>query len=338
LLPPLVILATLATIIASQAVISGVFSLTRQAMQLGYIPRMRVVYTSASRMGQIYIPQINWLLMLCTLGLVLGFQRSSKLAAAYGVAVTTTMVITTGLFYLVARNLWRWSWPKAALLTTLFLLVDLAFFSANIIKVAHGAWLPLLIGAMAFILLTTWRRGRAALAAKLYSNAMRLEEFVDKIVSTQRNRTPGNAVFMAGLSENTPPALLHNFEHNKTIHQRVVIMTILTREAPTVPKAERLQVRDLGRGFYRVVASFGYMEQPSVPLVFELLSEQGLRLAMSRTSFFVGRERLLPDRTPMMPLWREKIFSFMSRNALGATTYFGIPSDRVIEVGARVEI
>jgi KUP system potassium uptake protein len=338
LLVPLVVLATAATVIASQAVIAGAFSLTRQAMQLGYLPRLRIIHTSESERGQIYIPQINWFLMVCTIFLVLGFQTSGGLAAAYGVAVTTTMLIATILFYVVARKKWHWSRLKAGLPVGIFVVVDLTFFLANISKIAHGAWFPLAIGAVVFLMLTTWKKGRAILVQKQYGDNPPLVDFVSDIASNPPVRVPGKAVFMAGITGNTPPALLHNLKHNKVLHAENAVLTVITEDVPRVERSNKVEVLPMGNGFYRVVGHFGFMEEPNVPHLLAIAREQGLDFDIEEVSFFIGRERLLPDRHPAMSVWREKIFSFMSRNALIATNYFHIPPDQVIELGAQIKI
>lgn len=337
-LVPLVILATMATIIASQAVISGAFSLTRQAIQLGYLPRLRIVHTSPTEIGQIYLPEVNFALMVTTIGLVLGFRSSSQLAAAYGVAVTTTMLITSILFFLLARRIWKWSLLKAGAPVALFLIVDFAFFAANISKVAHGAWFPLVIGAITFLLMTTWKKGRAILYEKMYASNPRFEDFLAEIGTNPPTRVPGKAVFMAGGSDTVPPALLHNLKHNKILHTEVALITVTTEEVPRIPRSEKVDVRDLGQGFHRVLARYGFMEEPNIPYVLALAREKGLDFELSEVSFFLGREHLLPDRRPMMAVWREKIFAIMTHNAQGATAYFHLPPDQVVELGAQIEI
>jgi KUP system potassium uptake protein len=335
---PLVVLAAAATVIASQAVISGAFSLTRQAIQLGYLPRMRIIHTSASEIGQIYIPQVNWLLMVATIVLVLGFKSSSNLAAAYGVAVTTTMAVTTILFFIVAHKKWGWSLPAAGALSLVFLIVDLSFFSANVSKIAHGAWFPLAIGACVFLLFTTWKKGRSILAEKIYSKSPSIEEFLSRIREEQPLRVRGKAVFMAGIQNALPPALLRNFEHNGVLHKEVTILTVVTEEVPRIPTMEKVEVQEFGSGFWKVVARYGYMEQPTVSHVFALARDKGLDFAIEEINFFIGREQIKSDRKPLMPIWREYIFAFLSRNALGATAFFEIPPKQVMEIGAQVEI
>ncbi len=337
-LVPLVLLATCATIIASQAVISGAFSLTRQAIQLGYLPRLRVVHTSPTEIGQIYIPQVNTLLMVATIALVLSFRSSSRLAAAYGVAVTSTMLITTILFFAVARYRWRWPLVAAALPVSIFLVVDLAFFSANISKILHGAWFPLVIGAIAFTFLTTWRKGRSILAQRLNARGITPREFIDLIEGHPPTRVPGKAVFMTGSAGSVPPALLHNLKHNKVLHSQIAFLTIVTEETPRVPRDEKVEVTDLGRGFFRVLARYGFMEEPNVPYVLALAKEKGLEFELQETSFFLGREKLISRRRPALPRWRLKLFDFMSRNATGATEFFMIPPGQVVELGTQVTI
>lgn len=337
-LVPLVMLATAATIIASQAVISGAFSLTRQAIQLGYLPRMQIIHTSSEEMGQIYIPQINTMLMLTTLALVLAFGSSSRLAAAYGVAVTTTMLITSMLFFAVATRCWRWHRLYAGCLVALFMIVDLAFFGANISKITHGAWFPLLIGAGAFLVMTTWDRGRAMVESKVYGQSPPLDEFLRELQAEPPTRIPGKAVYLAGSSAVAPSALLRNLRHNRSLHAEVGIMTLLTEDIPSVNRDHKVEVEKLETGFYRVVAHFGFIEEPSVPYVLALAREKGLPFELAEVSFFLGRERLMPARRPAMSAWRRQLFIFMSRNALGVSDYFHIPPEQVAELGAQIEI
>jgi KUP system potassium uptake protein len=334
----MVALATAATVIASQAVISGAFSLTRQAVQLGYIPRIEIVHTSGQAIGQIYIPAINWLLMFSTFGLVLGFQKSTNLAAAYGVAVTTTMVITTILAYVVARRLWGWKVGWVAPVAAFFLLIDGSFFGANIIKVPDGGWFPLLIGTLVYTVLSTWKKGREILAERLREEALPLEEFVANVKPETPPRVPGTAIFMARDAQGTPPALLHNLKHNKVLHSKVLILSMMTEEVPTVPSEERIEIQPLGKEFYRVIAHYGFMEAPEIPEVMDLLKEKEIHLEPMATSFFLSRETLIPSKTPGMALWREKLFSVMSRNAQRPTDYFRIPVNRVVELGMQVRL
>jgi KUP system potassium uptake protein len=338
MLIPLVVLATLAAVIASQALISAVFSLTRQAVQLGYSPRLEIQHTSAYTMGQIYIRQVNWGLMFATLLLVVTFKTSSSLAAAYGIAVTATMAITTILAYVVERHVWGWSRPVAGLVTGVFLIVDLAFFGANALKIAHGGWVPLLIASGVYLLMSTWKRGRQILGARLRERAYPFPDFLKDIARRPPTRVPGTAVFMTGSGAGTPRTLLHNLEHNKVLHEQVVLLTVMTADVPHVPLEDRVQVEALGEHFYRVTLTYGFIEEPDVPAGLELARTQGLRIDPSETSYFLGRETLLAKRNAGMPVWREKLFVLMSSNAMRATTYFKIPSERVLELGIQLEL
>lgn len=335
---PLVILATLATIIASQAVISGVFSLTRQAAQLGYAPRISVIHTSEKEIGQIYIPGANWALMIATILLVLGFKSSSNLAAAYGVAVTSTMIITTILAYFVARHMWHWKLPYAILVTAGFLFVDLAFFGANIIKVAQGGWFPLLVGIFVFTLFTTWKRGRQLLATKLQQTMFPLKNFIADATSTNFMRCPGTAIYLNSDPDGTPIAMLHNIKHNMVLHQKNVVVTIVTEEVPHVPPKERFQFEDLGAGFYKVVLRYGFMEDPDVPAALQNLKMHGLDIDPMRATYILSRNTLLASKYPGMALWREKLFVFLTRNASRPTEFFRLPPNRVVELGMQIEI
>ena len=335
---PLVALATAATIIASQAVISGSFSLTRQAIQLGYCPRLRIEHTASDEIGQVYVPRINWILMAATILLVVSFGSSSKLAAAYGVAVTTTMVLTTLLFYVVARERWKWSRLAAGAPAVLFLFVDLAYFSANIGKIAHGAWFPLAIGVVVFTLLATWKRGRETLARRFRAKAVPLDKFFARIRKEKPARVPGRAVFMTGNPDLAPPALLHNLEHNKVLHEEVVLLTVVTEEVPKIPPRERVELTPLKNGFFVLRARYGFMQDPDIPRVLRKAKEMGLEMTLKETSFFLGREALLARGKSGMARWREKLFTLMSRNAQDATAFFHIPPARVVELGARVEL
>jgi KUP system potassium uptake protein len=338
ILYPLIGLSTAATIIASQAVISGAFSLTQQAVQLGYCPRVRIEHTSPEQIGQIYAPGVNWTLMLATIALVLGFRSSSNLASAYGVAVTSTMVITTLLLHVVMREVWRWSPLRAALPTGLFLVLDLAFFGANIVKVPQGGWFALVIAAAVYLLMATWKRGRELLGDRLGEKMTPLEEFVTETAAGAPTRVPGTAIFMTRSPTGTPPALVHNLEHNKVLHERVVLINVITETIPRVPKEERLEVEDLGHGFHSVIAHYGFAEHPSVLEILGRCTARGLDVHPYRSTFFLGREALLATARPGMAIWREKLFAFMARNALGATTYYRIPPERVFEVGVYVEL
>jgi KUP system potassium uptake protein len=338
LLYPLVGLATMAAIIASQALISGAFSLTRQAIQLGYSPRLDIEYTSPQQQGQIYMPQVNWILMLATVGLVVGFRSSSALAAAYGIAVTSTMVITTLLAYLVARRSWGVARPIAGSLAAFFLFIELGFFAANIIKIPHGGWFPLVIGAMLYLLLSTWKRGRALLASRLRERLYPFERFMQDIAAEPPHRVPGTAVFMTSNLVGTPPTLLHNLEHNHVLHERVILLTVVTSDVPHVAEADRLAVDPLGHGFFRVTLRYGFMEEPDVPGALMSGAEHGLAIAVEHTTFFLGMETLLSTQREGMPRWRERLFALMSRNAVRATSFFRIPPERVVELGMQIEL
>jgi KUP system potassium uptake protein len=336
---PLVVLATLAASVASQAVISGAYSLTRQAVQLGYLPRLDIEHTSAREIGQIYIPAINWALMFACIGLVIGFGSSSRLAAAYGIAVTTTMVITTILLYAVARHLWHWSRLTAGALCGFFLIFDLAFFGANVIKIADGGWFPLLVAAAIYILMTTWRTGRRILNSRLNEGALSLELFLSSMSKNPPTRVPGTAIFMYRNPEVTPQALLHNLKHNKVLHQTVVLMTVVTEEIPHLPDDDRVTVAPLGHGIFRMQVRYGFMEDPDIPRVLEGVKVAGLSVKPMETTFFLGRETLIATkRRPGMALWRETVFVWMMRNATSAAFYFKLPPNRVVELGAQIEL
>ena len=336
---PLLILATMAAVIASQAVISGVFSLTRQAIQLGYAPRMEIIHTSAREIGQIYIPFANWALMAATIVLVLGFRTSSNIAAAYGIAVTTTMIITTLLAFVVARRLWGWKLWIAVGVTAVFLMADLAFFGANIVKVAQGGWFPLVVAGAVFAVFTSWRRGRSAQAARLAEVSLPLDLVIGDVVRRDLHRVPGTAVFMTGQASGTPPALLHNIKHNKVIHEKNVVMTVLTEEAPHVAPKERIVFEELGHGFYRVIARYGFMEDPDVPGVLRSLKERhGLTVDPASATFMLSRSTVLSRRKSLFGRILDALFIFMQRNALFATRFFRLPPNRVIEIGMQVEI
>jgi KUP system potassium uptake protein len=335
---PLVIVSTIAASIASQAVISGAFSLTRQAVQLGYMPRLEMRHTSAREIGQIYIPSTNWALMIGTIGLVLGFRTSSNLAAAYGVAVTATMAITTVLLFVVTRQIWGWSPLRALLLMGAFLVIDLAFFGANMIKVAHGGWFPLLVAAAIFTLMTTWRRGRRILTDRIREEAMADHAFVTSILRHPPPRVSGTAVFMDRTVDGIPLALLHNLKHNKVLHEKVILLTIVTEEVPYVPDEEQITVKDLGEGIYRIIARHGFMEYVDVPEMLGSVDVPGVSFDSDHTTFFLGRETLLATARPGMAIWRERLFAWMTRNAQGAALFFRLPPNRVVEVGAQIEL
>jgi KUP system potassium uptake protein len=335
---PAVLLATVATVIASQALISGAFSLTLQAVQLGYSPRMRIEHTSARERGQIYVPAVNWMLMASCIGLVLGFRSSSALAAAYGIAVTTTMTITTLLFYFVAREKWGWSRAVALLVAGGFLLIDVAFWGANLLKIPQGGWFPLVVAAVVFTLLSTWKRGRQILAKRLRESAPDRAGFLGALMVNPPHRVAGTAVFMYGSAQQTPPALLHNLKHNKVLHQRVVFLIVHTEEVPYVTAEERLRVQSLDHGMWQVDLYYGFMEDVDIPAALGTVQEAGLSFKPLETTYFLGRETVIASGHPGMALWRERLFSVLSRNAQSATTFFRLPPNRVVELGAQVEI
>ena len=338
MLYPLVVLATLASVIASQALISGVFSLSRQAIQLGLSPRMQIIHTSRKEIGQIYLPQMNWALLIGCIYLVITFKSSSGLAAAYGFSVATDMVITTILMFVVARKVWGWNLALAVPVMLFFLVVDLIFFSANIIKIPQGGYVPLIIGTVIFTLMSTWRRGRQILAERLRNSVIHLDKFLKQIQVAGYARVPGAAVYMVGDPATTPPAMVHNVKHNKVVHELVVILTLITKEIPTVAGPERVKIERIEESIYRVIAKYGFTETPDVMEIMKLLSEAGVPIEVDKTTFFLGRETLIASENPGMAIWREHLFSFMSRNAQRATAFFNIPANQVIEVGIQVEI
>jgi KUP system potassium uptake protein len=335
-LMPLVALSTMATIIASQALISGAFSITRQATMLGFWPRVQIHHTSAKEIGQIYVPSINWGLMVATITLVIVFGSSANLVAAYGIAVTTTMVITTALAYVVARHVWGWSWLKAAAVTSLLIGIDLAFFSANAVKIPQGGWVPLVVGAFIFLLMTTWKRGRAMIAERINEEIIPLEDFFEVMRIERPARVPGTAVFMTSNPHGTPTALMHNFQHNRVVHQQVILLTILTEEVSYVLPHERVTVHPLPEGFVRVVARYGFMEVPDLK---ELLLRKDTPMPpIEHTTFFLGRETLHIAGGKGMAEWRKRLFAFMARNGVRVTSFFSLPSDRVVELGGQIDL
>lgn len=337
---PLVVLSTLAAVIASQALISGAFSITRQAVQLGYLPRFTIQHTSQEEIGQIYVPAVNWMLLFSTVWLVLSFQTSSNLATAYGIAVTTTMLITTFFTYYVSRVHWHWPLPLALGVTLLFLLIDTCFFAANLTKVSHGGWFPLLIAGGILVLMLTWRRGREILAFRMKEQFIPLDQFVETLEQNPPVRVPGLAVFLSGNLNTVPPALVHNLRHNKVLHEQVLLVTIQTLEVPHVPKAEQLEWKAIRPHLFRITLQYGFMDSPDLPLA--LMSPQLPLLLRSvpptEISYFLGRETLLATENPGMAIWREKIFAFLSRNAQSATTFFHIPPNQVVEMGMQIEL
>ncbi|OQA06597.1 MAG: potassium transport protein Kup [bacterium ADurb.Bin374] len=335
---PLVMLSTAATIIASQALISGAFSLAQQAMHLGYSPRLTVRHTSSQAHGQIFIPEVNILLMVACIAFVLVFRASSNLAAAYGFAVTGTMTITTILLYRVSRDTWNWSRSKAALLACLFLSVDLPFLGANVSKIFHGGWVPCLIGSFLYILMSTWNKGRRALSFELQKSLLPVDGFLKEIASAGVFRVKGTAVFMTPNVDVVPPVLLHHYKHNHILHERVIFLSILSEHIPEVPVERRLEIGDMGHGFWKMVARFGFMETPSMVEIFRAAGDAGHPIKLLEASFFLGRESLLLTGQSDMPRWRKWLFRFMSRNAREATAFFGIPPTRVLELGCQIEL
>lgn len=335
---PLVALATIATVIASQAVISGVFSMTRQAVQLGFCPHIEIRHTSASEIGQIYLPGANWGLLIGVLVLVLGFESSSNLAAAYGIAVTITMVITTLLVLVLARRAWGWNGFKLGLGIVFFLLVDLTFFSANALKIGHGGWIALLIGAVIFTLMVTWKDGRALLNQRLRENAMPLDLFLQSLTRGSTLRVPGTAVFLTSTPDGVPNALLHNLKHNKVVHERLVLLTVVTEEIPRVEDRDRVTVHCLGSNTYRIIIRYGFTEDPDLPHALALCEPYGLSFEMMDTTFFLGRATLIPTDRAGMALWRERLFANMFRTATRPMDFFRIPYNRVVELGTQVEL
>lgn len=334
---PVVIIAILATIIASQAVISGAFSLTQQAIQLGFIPRLKIQHTSVSEAGQIYIPIINWALMIMVITLVLFFQTSSNLAAAYGIAVTGAMFIDTCLLTVVLMKLWKWPKAKAYPILLAFVIVDIAYLGANLLKVPQGGYFPLLIGLLIFTLLTTWSRGRALMRERMAESTMPVEVFI-KSASNSALRVKGTAIFMASSSSGVPSALLHNIKHNRILHDRVIILTIKIADEPYVDAYRRIDCQDLGQGFYRILLRFGFLEETDVPATLSQVDLCGAPFDMMQTSFFLSRQTLIASKIPGMAIWREKIFAWMLRNAANAMEFFKLPTNRVVELGSQVEI
>ncbi len=335
---PMVGLSTLATIIASQAVISGAFSLTKQAIQLGYSPRMHVVHTSDKEVGQIYVPNVNWMLLGAVVALVLGFHSSSALASAYGIAVTLTMMIDTILAFVVVRALWQWGWAAAVTFLTLFFVVDFAFFSANSVKIIDGGWFPLAMGLGVHTLLMTWKKGREALNERMRQDTMPLNLFIQSMFHDPPLRVPGTGVFMTTAPDGVPRALLHNMLHNKVLHARVVLVNVITEDIPFVTDAERVRVEELDFGFYRVFVRYGFKDDPDIPKALAMCEDQGLPFELMEASFFLGRETLIPRTGSSMALWREKLFIVMFRNAHSAADFFCIPPNRVVEFGTQIEL
>ncbi len=335
---PMVGLSTLAAIIASQALITGAFSMTMQAVQMGFSPRVEIDHTSSREKGQIYIAKVNWILMLACIGLVFGFRSSSNLASTYGVAVGFTIFITTVLFFFAARRLWGWNAWATGLLCGFFLLIEAAYCTANLVKIQHGGWFPLAIALGAFTLMTTWKTGRRILRGKLEAATLPLEAFLDDMAGQSLTRVPGTAVFLASNTGGTPLALLHNLKHNRILHQRNVILTIVTEEIPFVHRNQRLQIESLPHDFYRVIGRYGFMQDPNVPALLATCAKNGLPFKMEDTTFFLSRETILPTHARGMAMWRRRLFAVMSRNAQHATAFFRLPANRVVELGMQVEL
>jgi len=338
LLYPLLIVATMAAIVASQALISGAFSLAQQSVQLGFSPRLTIIHTSEREYGQIFVPEINKALMVGTLLIVIGFQSSSALGAAYGIAVTGTMAITTILFTVVARGQWGWPLWKALGLAAIFLTFDIAFLSANVLKIGNGGWVPLAIALGVFTLMTTWKSGRGILNGITRRASLPLDLLLEDIGRKAPTRVPGTAVFMTSDNTGAPVVLMHHLKHNKALHERVILLSVNTAKTPDVSDDSRVTVTPRDHGFYRVTATFGFMEQPSVPEVLRLCEAHGLNVRLGTTSFYLGSERLIPTGREKLARWRKKLFIVMSRNAQSATEYFQIPPNRVVELGAQIEL
>ncbi|HEX7916704.1 potassium transporter Kup [Rudaea sp.] len=339
LLYPMIALATVATIIASQAVITGAFSMTREAIQLGFAPRMAIKHTSKETQGQIFLPWVNGTLMLLIIGAVIGFRSSENLAAAYGIAVTGTMAITTCLALVVARRLWGWNRALVVLAGVIFLIIDIAFFSANAIKIEHGGWFPLVLGLCSFLIMSTWRKGRELVLRELRQGGIALEPFIESVVAHPPLRVPGTAVFLTANVNSVPNAMLHNLKHNKVLHERNILMTVETLDTPVAEYGERTEITALGNEFYRVVLRYGFSEDPDIPGSMQNCEAKGLGFDMMDTTFFLSRENVVASAGARgMPVWRDKLFAFLTRNASPATAFFRIPGNRMIELGTQVEI
>ncbi|BBB31772.1 KUP system potassium uptake protein [Thermotomaculum hydrothermale] len=338
LLIPSVILATMATIIASQAVITGSFSLTMQAVEMGYLPRLKIIHTSAAQEGQIYVPIVNWILMIATIGLVIGFGSSTKLAGAYGVAVTSTMLVTTILFAVVAIERFKWSKTKVFVVCGIFGIVDLMFFLTNLGKITHGAWFPLLVGGVFFTLLVTWKRGREILYERYKNSVIKLDDFRQSKPFKDAVRVRGNAFFLAGTADVVPRALLHNLEHNKVVHSQVIFLHFITEEIPRVPNSKKIEIQDLGSGFKYVVARFGFMEDKNFPNVVSLVKQQGIDIDEDDISVFLGRQKIIVSDKKGMARWRKRLYIRLSNMAVDGIEYFHIPVEKSIEIGVPLEL
>ncbi len=335
---PMVVLATMATIIASQAVITGSFSLTQQAVQLGYLPRVRIIHTSESERGQIYIPQVNWLLFIAIVFLVLEFRSSSNIAAAYGVALTTTMLITTVLAFFAMRKIWNWSLPLALIVTVFFLVADVSFFGSNMLKIAHGGWFPLALGLAVYIIMTTWNWGRKLLLEKIQEVTQPIEKFIDEVMSVRVVSTPGTAIYMSSNPKGTPPALVKNLKHNRILHKQIVVLSVIYEKVPHVNAEEAIEIENPTEGFYRVVARYGFMDNANLKQIIEILNKREIKINIEKTTFFLGRELLFVKDTTGLRRFRKKLFVLLSRNSQRATEFFNIPNDKVFEVGSQIEL
>jgi KUP system potassium uptake protein len=334
---PLVALSALASVIASQALIAGTFSITMQAIQLGYLPRMEIRHTSPDERGQIYLPHVNWLLMLSCIGLCLGFRSSGALASAYGIAVTLTMLITTVLFYFAAQRVFGWPVWRAAVLCTAFALLELVFFGANAVKLTHGGWFPLLVAIGIFTVMYTWKTGRSLLNERHSELILSMDAFLESLQREQPLRVRGTAVYMAGRADGTPLALLHNLKHNKVLHEQVLLLTILVAEEPHVAVDQRVRYEELPQGFHRIIAQYGFMERPRVLELLKRWKEKEAAFRITETTFFLSRETIVPAKRRRMSRWRSVLFAFLSRNAQPATVFFGLPANRVVELGVQIE-
>ena len=333
---PLVVLSTAATVIASQAVISGAFSVTRQAMQLGFVPRFEVKYTSEREQGQIYLPGVNWGLFLAVVILVLGFQSTNNLAGAYGIAVTGDMVITSTLAIVVAARGWGWGWQRAVALFACFLVVELTFLYANVLKIPDGGWFPLMIGSLVFLLMSTWKRGGQLLNSRTSGEAIDLDIFIDALMISPPTRVEGTAVFLTSRNDRVPNSMLHNLMHNKVLHERVLVVSVEVFDVPYVPEIDRVEIHQLKGNFYRINVQYGFKDDPNIPQALALCAQQGLEIDMMSTSFFLGRATLVPKIGSEMAYWREKLFVLLFRNASSATSFYKIPTNRVVELGSQV--
>ncbi len=338
ILIPCVILATIATVIASQAVISGAFSLTRQAVQMGFLPRLQIVHTSEMERGQIYTPAINYILMVITILFVVAFKTSDNIAAAYGVAVTTTMLLSTLLFYYLTTYIWKWNPFYTLFFTAIFFVFDISFFTANLIKVEKGGYIPLLIGFLVFYAMQTWKKGRTLLLEKLQESTVSWESLLNSLKSSNVAVVDGTAIFLSGNPKGVPVAFLHNFKHNKVVHQNIITMTVVTTDEPRVPKSERLEITEISSNIHNVTVKYGFMQTPNIKEIIEILPSKGISVDMNKASFFLGRETLVPSKGKHLNKIEKFIFSFLSRNAISATAYFNIPANKVVELGSLVTI